>query len=426
MSPIDLRDAPHNNGESDLEDAMKYLTILIASFLLISHASADVLDVPGEYLTIQSAIQAAVDGDTIAIATGSYPEFGIDPSGLAITIEGATNIDGSPAVTIDGQQADAVLICQSGEDTSTIFRNLVITNGDSNTGGGLFLSNGSSPRFENCGIEGNSSARGGGVYCINNCNPHFQDCWFDSNQADIDGGGFYSLLNCDPVLVNCTFTNNQVSSSQFAFGGGMYNRDNSNPQLTNCLFRNNQAISPFSSGGAIANTESSPMLIDCVLESNTTGGAGGGMSNTGASCQPVLTGCLILGNSSTNGGGLSFSLDATGQVTDCEVSTNTATNGGGLFSVSGGNPSVSGTLLCGNSPDQVNGDWTDQGSNEILESCPDCPGDATGDGYVDVNDVLYVISAWDTPDPNADFDNDGLVDADDVLILLSHYGETCD
>ena len=54
-----------------------------------------------------------------------------------------------------------------------------------------------------------------------------------------------------------------------------------------------------------------------------------------------------------------------------------------------------------------------------------CPGDATGDGYIDVDDVLYVISAWDTPDQDADFDNDGLVDADDVLILLSHFGETC-
>ena len=79
----------------------------------------------------------------------------------------------------------------------------------------------------------------------------------------------------------------------------------------------------------------------------------------------------------------------------------------------------------GNETEQIEGDWTDKGGNTIEDECPLCPGDATGDGYVDVNDVLYVIANWDTADPNADFDEDGLVDADDVLILLSNFGESC-
>jgi hypothetical protein len=86
---------------------------------------------------------------------------------------------------------------------------------------------------------------------------------------------------------------------------------------------------------------------------------------------------------------------------------------------------LSDTIVCGNTPDQIYGDWTDQGGNTIADECPNCPGDATGDFFVDVNDVLYVLSAWGSDDANADFDENGLVDVNDVLILLSRFGEAC-
>jgi len=55
----------------------------------------------------------------------------------------------------------------------------------------------------------------------------------------------------------------------------------------------------------------------------------------------------------------------------------------------------------------------------------DCPGDINGDLMVNVDDVLALIQAWDTPDPDADFDEDGLVDTDDLLFLLSQFGIVC-
>ena len=398
---------------------------VLALSLMSAAATADVLNIPADYPSFQEAINAASDGDTILVQPGTYLESSINPIGKVITIEGVLAPDGSWAVTIDAEQADSAIICQNGEGNQTIFRNLSVTNGSSNTGGGLLISNASSPRFDNCQIIGNSAVRGGGVYCINDSSPRFESCEFDSNQSDIDGGGFYNLLGCDPVLIDCLFINNQVFSGQFAFGGGMYNRDDSNPVLTNCIFRNNQATGAFSSGGAIANTESSPVLNNCILENNTTGGAGGGMSNTGGGCQPSLTDCLITGNSCTNGGGLSFYTDATAQIINCEISNNSASNGGGILNFSGIDPAISGTVLCGNSPDQINGTWLDNGGNDIADSCASCIGDATGDGVVDVNDVLYLVSAWATTDANADFDGDGLVDTDDILLLLKYFGQSC-
>jgi hypothetical protein len=54
--------------------------------------------------------------------------------------------------------------------------------------------------------------------------------------------------------------------------------------------------------------------------------------------------------------------------------------------------------------------------------CPaDCAG--SGDGVVNVNDLLQLLSEWDG-DGNCDFDDDGEVDVSDLLLLLGEWG-TC-
>ena len=89
-------------------------------------------------------------------------------------------------------------------------------------------------------------------------------------------------------------------------------------------------------------------------------------------------------------------------------------------------PYIANSTLCGNTPENIEGNYLDGEGNSILETCAtDCPGDVDGNGEVDVNDVLILVSVWNTANYNADLDGDGLVDADDVLILLSHYGESC-
>ena len=58
---------------------------------------------------------------------------------------------------------------------------------------------------------------------------------------------------------------------------------------------------------------------------------------------------------------------------------------------------------------------------------PQLPGDAIGDGKVDINDLTIVLSnfgqsgmTWGT----GDFNGDGKVDVNDLTILLSHFGQT--
>ena len=66
------------------------------------------------------------------------------------------------------------------------------------------------------------------------------------------------------------------------------------------------------------------------------------------------------------------------------------------------------------------GDWNEEPTE------PDCPGDATGDYVVDVDDILAVINAWGScPECAEDVTGDGVVNVDDVLLILSNFGEAC-
>ena len=54
-----------------------------------------------------------------------------------------------------------------------------------------------------------------------------------------------------------------------------------------------------------------------------------------------------------------------------------------------------------------------------------CDGDATSDGWVDVEDMWVVIDHWGSTESTADLNNDGHVDVTDLLEVVEHWG-SCD
>lgn len=54
-----------------------------------------------------------------------------------------------------------------------------------------------------------------------------------------------------------------------------------------------------------------------------------------------------------------------------------------------------------------------------------CPADLTGDGAIDIFDVLEFVSAYNSNDPAADFTNDGTWDIFDVLEFITAYNDGC-
>ena len=51
------------------------------------------------------------------------------------------------------------------------------------------------------------------------------------------------------------------------------------------------------------------------------------------------------------------------------------------------------------------------------------PGDADGDGVVNTNDILAILSAWgQCKGCPEDLNTDGLVGVDDILLVIAHWG----
>ena len=308
------------------------------AFVGTSATFADTINVPGDQPTIAAAISASVNGDTIQIASGTYNEHSLNTGGKAITIIGAINGDGTPATIIDGNNSHRILKCNSGETDATVIMNLVIQNGNESNGNGagIDIESGSSPKISNCVFSNNSaSGSGGGIFCYDGSSPTIENCLFDSNVGSTNGGGISTSMNCSPVLTNCRFTGN--SGEQ---GGGMMNANGSNASLTDCIFEGNVATSWY----------------------------GGGMSNTNSSLVS-LTNCTFTGNSTSLRGGAMFNFNGSDvTIIGCTIKSNTAGEGGGMYN-SDATPTIHATTVCGNTPDQINGSYTDGGGNEILTSC---------------------------------------------------------
>ncbi|NCF40357.1 MAG: hypothetical protein GWP75_09600 [Planctomycetia bacterium] len=132
-------------------------------------ASAETITVCADgcdHTSINAAIATASDGDVIQLAAETYFEGEqIDTLGRAITLRGVLDKAGEPASVLDGAGAHRVLICQNGETSTTVFRDLVIQHGlvggdfPENRGGGMY-NDSSSPTLTDCNFCGNTSGTG--------------------------------------------------------------------------------------------------------------------------------------------------------------------------------------------------------------------------------------------------------------------------
>ena len=76
---------------------MRSFTMIIAVLAITVSARSAVIHVPQDHSTIQEALDAAQNGDTILVDPGTYIEL-IDFKGKAITVRSS---DGAESTTID-------------------------------------------------------------------------------------------------------------------------------------------------------------------------------------------------------------------------------------------------------------------------------------------------------------------------------------
>ena len=353
-------------------DAKTHLVVAVAASVFGAAAMAQDIIVPDDHATIQAAIDAANEGDVIAVRAGDYQEW-IDFGAKNLVLE---SFDGAASTFIGSFSApESIVKIIGGQTSATELRGFTIRSG-------------------------------------------YQGTPAPQNPSILIGGGLY-ILDSDPLIESCVFTDNKT-----AFGAGCYVLYGS-PEFDSCTFFDNYSTS---SGGGLQLFVCSAHVQGCVFDDNTAIYQGGGTKVILGDC--TFDDCEFINNGAEEGGGVYwFSEDNptahTLSMSNCTITDNhraTSGFGGGIRARYGFTPvALSGTTVCDNTPDEIYGPIEDLGGNTLCI----CPADFNGDGEVNGSDLGILLAYWGPclgkpcfPDIN----HDGVVDGADMGLLLASWG----
>ena len=366
-----------------------------------------------QYTSINAAINAAEDGDTIQLFAETYYEgVPIDPDGKQITILGTIDGGGSPTSVLDGNNTHRVLVCEHGETHDTRFISLSIENGQSSgNGGGIYLE-GSSPSFTGCEIKYNISGYGGGgIYC-DASSPLIENCSIDHNDAGSSGGGIYSRNGSGPIIRDCSIASNDAELD----GGGVY-LYGGNAWIRDCSLNGNKGRG----GGIFCGYNCVLEIVDCNFHKNEGDGAG----LYGYECDTSsIIDCVFDLNESWNHGSAVFCNNYGASFENCHFTSN---NYSSAIYIETGNsyPTFSNCIACNNDyAAQITGPYYGCFTCVAVD-CDDCEiyGDVDGDGDADADDLIALEASLGFC--STDNDRDGDTDIMDLLNVIAQWGAIC-
>ena len=276
----------------------------IILFSIPSSSSGKIHNVPIGYQTIQAAIDAALDGDTVIVADGIYAGIGnknISFLGKSITVKSA---NGALNCIIDCELEGRGFNFNSNEDNGAVLSGFTIINGHT--------------------FSSDIGFTGGGINIFNNSSPIITNCIVTGNQSDLSGAGIYIGGKSSPSISNCIISNNLSQTT----GGGIYIGESA-AKITGCTIIDNLAY--HDGGGISCGHFARPEIVSCIIESNQIYfGYGGGLYAYFA--VPTITDSIIRSNHAKLGGGFYFySCPEPPTVSNCEIIENLAYSGGGLY-----------------------------------------------------------------------------------------------
>jgi ferredoxin len=217
------------------------------------------------FTALQPAINAASDGDTIAICPGSVVgDLYFDKD---LRLVGA----GAKSTTLQGTRTTSVVYVQS--STVTLER-LRITGGNLASGGGV-RNGGGTVELINCIVTDNALAPG------------------------YEGGGIYNATLSTLTLRNSTVFENSSNNGGGVFNGGAMN-------VIASEIRANSAVY----GGGIYNGVDAQLTVDAAsrITGNTVSTAGGGIYNDTDSAVTLATATIVTANAPNNCAGTAVAL----------------------------------------------------------------------------------------------------------------------
>ncbi len=277
---------------------------------------ASILKVPDEYGTIQAAINASQDGDTVLAAEGTYLE-NINFSGKNILVASMYIMDTDPLhilnTVIDGSsplQPDSASCVRivSGEDSTAVLAGFTLTGGTGTKwvdehGAGVYREGGgiivtlSSPTIKNNLIINNEAVDRTGV-------------------TSAGGGGIRAGDS------NAHIYNNIIVGNKGHYGAGVV-WNYSTGEMKNNIIINNSGGEDFGGGGiwtlAMGATliENNVVAYNSVTGSSGNGGKGGGILIWSTSIEARNN--IIWGNTQTSGDQVALTSGGTAVIKYCDV-----------------------------------------------------------------------------------------------------------
>ncbi len=427
---------------------------------------AGILNVPGQFPTIQSAVDASVDGDVIVLANGVYSGDGnwdVHFGGRSITVKSQS---GPGNCTIDLEDLQTGLPrrafhLQENEPATAAIRGLTIVNGRAQFGGAIYCENNASPVISNCVFMRNRADEDGGAISLREGAALVCDCWFEDNECSISGclqmrhccgmgiGGAIALIDTNATVTRCVIVGNRSNGS----GGGI----------------GVDTFDPFDPPPPAA---FSPTISDCIVARNRAIAGDGG----GAACYagtPVFRNCtFVAGRSACPGGGLAAVFDVDVRVRNCIFyMSDGGFSGDEMTTEFGAQLTVDESMVAGGhdgvlivpnaqliwGPNNVDGNplivaEPNAGEDGLWATNDDFPGDyrlSAASPCIDAviggtgsipwqRDVFGNVRRWDgdgdglartdrgahefAAPPSGDLDGDCDVDLQDLATLLAHFG----
>lgn len=320
------------------------------------------------YRDLQDALNSAVDGDEIWIASGTYYPGGLMPDTLSTfqisaavalyggfmgneTSLGDRNPAGNPTVLSGdlarndvsgdflqnrGDNARHVVTVIADSTDLVTLDGLMITNGHTTDNGNLppqFFSGGGVLSFSplyviDCRFTENFGRTGGCIaqLAVTEVPTEIRTSRFDQNGGTSQSAGIYMAEQKLGVIADCVFENNQTNR------GALYLLDCTDFTVRNCRFENNVNAGGF--GGAYYNWNCvNTIMENCQFIGNEAANAGGiyidGRDGKGLGI--TISNTLFQENNTPGRGAAIYGANAEYKIIGCEFMNNTATRtGGGL------------------------------------------------------------------------------------------------
>ena len=255
--------------------------LIICLVISATAAWSRIINVPAQYSTIQAAIYASVNGDTVLVAPGTYAE-NINFRGRRIVLASRFLLDHNPAsirnTIINGgnptnPDTASCVIISSGEDSTTVLQGFTLTGGTGTRwvdehGAGTYVEGGgiliqfSSPIIKNNWIVGNTAIR-------------------RPSGVTSAGGGAIRIGDGEPRILN-----NVIVLNSGMYGGGIV------LNYTGAIVRNN----------IIARNT----VYQAVAGAPTFGGGGIWISGNFGSATKIIENNTIVGNACSGSGGSQY------------------------------------------------------------------------------------------------------------------------